>query len=70
MRTGAHQSQFVAGDAVDQEPVRLDVSFPIALPDPPERVIERACRQWFLPDQRREHRPELAQVPVPSSSPS
>ena len=52
MRTGAHQSQFVAGDAVDQEPVRLDVCFPVSLPDSPERVIEMACRQWFLPVRR------------------
>lgn len=32
MRAGPHQIQLVTGDAVDQEPVRLDVSVAVALP--------------------------------------
>ena len=48
--SGTDQAQFVSLDAVNQEPIRLDVSLPVTLPDAPQWMIELACGQKVLLD--------------------
>ena len=48
--SGTDQAQFVSLDAVNQEPIRLDVSLPVTLPDAPQWMIEIACGQKVLLD--------------------
>ena len=48
--SGTDQAQFVSLDAVNQEPIRLDVSLPATLPDAPQWMIEIACGQKVLLD--------------------
>ena len=64
MGARADKSQLAADDAVDHEPIRFDVSLPIAFPDSPERMIEIACRQRLLLNQRLQQRPKSGQVPA------
>ena len=39
MGAGADQVQFISSDAINQKPVRLDMSLPITLPSTPEWMI-------------------------------
>ena len=48
MRPGTGELQFIAFDAIEQQPVRLDVKIPKALPIALKRVILVADRDWLL----------------------
>jgi hypothetical protein len=48
MRAGAGYEDFFFGDLVDQEPVSLDVAFPISFPFTGEFVGSSTCARLFL----------------------
>lgn len=50
------QGQFLSFSAANQEPVRLDMSLPVTLPNPPERMVTIASGQRFLLNR---YRPQL-----------
>ena len=52
--SGPDQMQLVSLDAVNQQPIGLDMKLPVTFPDPPQRMIAIACGQRVLPDQCRQ----------------
>lgn len=54
---GAHQMQLVTLDAVDHEPIGLDVRLSMSLPDAPKRMIAMPCSQRLLCDQSLQQHP-------------
>lgn len=54
--------QFVTNDAIEQQPIGLDVSVTIACPCAFQRMIAMAFRKRPLLDQQREQGTQLAQV--------
>ena len=55
MRPGADEVQLVADDTVDEQPVRLEVGIPVALPVAPQRMILVLLRQRLANEQQRDH---------------
>ena len=66
VRSAPRQLQVLSFDAVDQQPVSLDVRLPIAVPWTPEGVVPVARGKRLLPDQPVEQGAKFGEVlPLP-----
>ena len=62
MGTSADQVQYVTLDAVDHDPIWLDVRLPVSLPNAPKRMIAMPCSQRLPCDQGFQQHPQLGQI--------